>query len=139
MKQLALLFALIGLLAAHDLSHRVAEAPAVTVTITYPDGEPFSFEPFTIYTPDSDQPFQKGVTSERGTLAFVPDRIGTWRIRAAAADGHGVMITHTVASLNETQPETAVLNHWERLGIGLALLFGLFGLASLYIAKRKSL
>lgn len=137
MKHLLLLLAFIGLLDAHDLHHSVTEQSAVTLTITYPDGEPFSFEPYTVYAPDSDRPFQKGVTSAKGTLAFLPDRTGTWRIRAAADDGHGVMITHTVASLDHAKTGETSLNHWERLGIGLALLFGLFGLATLYFAKRK--
>lgn len=137
MKRLLLFIALAATLLAHDLVKSVAQKEAVIVTLTYPDGEPFSYEPYTLYAPASDTvPFQKGVTAQNGTVAFYPNTPGIWTLKAASADGHGAVVTYEAAPAGEPPADTAGMPYWQRLVTGVALIFGFFGLFVLFKPKK---
>ena len=137
MKALIFFLSLLGSLFSHDLLHTVSQKEAVVITLTYPDGAPFSYEPYTLYAPASDTvPFQKGVTAQNGTLAFSPDTPGTWTIKAASADGHGAVITYEAAPGKATADGTSGMPYWQRLLTGVALIFGFFGLFVLFKPKK---
>jgi len=75
--------------AAHDLRHSIEEGAAVTVKLFSADGNEFSFESYEVYYEGEEIPFQVGRTDARGRLVFLPDRAGTWRVKAFSKDGHG--------------------------------------------------
>lgn len=136
MKQLLLILSVAAILTAHDLTHTVTKKEAVVITLAYPDGMPFNYEPYTLYAPASDVvPFQKGITSQKGTVAFYPDTPGTWTLKAASADGHGAVITYDAAPVGEAPDDTGQIPYWQRLLTGVALIFGLFGLFVLFKPK----
>ncbi|WP_424191608.1 hypothetical protein ACMYR3_09470 [Ampullimonas aquatilis] len=92
-RQLAsLLFFLMGSWSVfgHEVLNQIEQSMAVVVTLTYADGEPFSYEIYELYAEGAGQPSQKGRTDLKGRLAFVPDDVVHWHLRAFSEDGHGV-------------------------------------------------
>jgi nickel transport protein len=128
---------LAGTLHAHALSHTVQQGNAVIVELRYGDGSPFSYEAAEVYRPGESVPFLAGRTDATGRLAFVPDRPGDWRIRAFSEDGHGGDFTVAAAVQGGSSAPSAGLGEVGGLAVGLSILFGLFGLWSLFL-RRKS-
>jgi nickel transport protein len=139
MKAVLLLSAalLAGALHAHSLSHEAQTGSAVIVELRYGDGSPFSYETAEVYRPAESVPFLAGRTDANGRLAFVPDRPGDWRVRAFSEDGHGGDFTVAAAAEGGSSPSSAGLGEIDGLAVGLSILFGLFGLWSLFIRKRS--
>jgi nickel transport protein len=139
MKAVLLLSAalLAGALHAHSLSHEAQTGSAVIVELRYGDGSPFSYETAEVYRPAESVPFLAGRTDANGRLAFVPDRPGDWRVRAFSEDGHGGDFTVAAAAEGGSSPSSAGLGEIGGLAVGLSILFGLFGLWSLFVRKRS--
>lgn len=127
---------LAGTLHAHALSHTVQQGSAVIVELRYGDGSPFSYEAAEVYRPGESVPFLAGRTDATGRLAFVPDRPGDWRIRAFSEDGHGGDFTVAAALPGAPSASSAGLGVLGRLAAGLSILFGLFGVWSLFIRRK---
>lgn len=127
---------LAGALHAHALSHTAQPGSAVIVELRYGDGSPFSYESAEVYRPREAVPFLAGRTDANGRLAFVPDRPGDWRVRAFSEDGHGgdFAVPADAADVSATVAEPGVLG---RLAVGLSLMFGVFGLWSLFVRKKR--
>lgn len=124
---------------AHEVHHRIEAAGAVVVTLAYANGEPFAYEKYALTPAGQQTPQQVGNTDARGRIAFVPGAVEQWRLTATSADGHGVKIefaapaTQTGASPAATDPATP---RWLLVGLGLSLIFGLFGLIQLFMRKK---
>ncbi len=135
---------LIGLLLtplaqAHDLQYITTEGQAVVVKLFYADNTPFSFEGYEIYAEGEKVPIQVGRTDSRGRIAFLPDKAATWRVRAISEDGHGLdftLRTDTAAILVST--EKPIYERYSRVVVGVAVIFGLFGLLKLFIKRSHS-
>jgi nickel transport protein len=124
---------------AHDLQHTVTEGNAVVIRLHFADDSSFSFEEYMIYAEGEVLPFQVGRTDARGRIVFIPDRPGKWRIRAFSEEGHGADFTI------ETGPEHAVVNtekpffeRYTRIIVGVAVIFGIFGVLVLFIAGSRN-
>ena len=128
---------LAGVLHAHSLSHTVQTGSAVIVDLRYGDGSPFSYESAEVFRPSESVPFLAGRTDANGRLAFVPDRSGDWRVRAFSEDGHGGEFTVSAGGDGTAAAGPAPLGTPERVAIGVALLFGLFGIWSLFLRRRS--
>lgn len=128
---------LAGTLHAHGLSHSARSGSAVIVELRYADGSPFSYESAEVYRPGETVPFLPGRTDANGRLAFVPDRSGDWRVRAFSEDGHGGDFTVAAAGDAGAATPAAGLGTVGGLAVGLSILFGLFGLWSLFLRKRS--
>jgi nickel transport protein len=123
---------------AHEVHHAVEAANAVSVRLTFADGRPFAFEAFEVYAAGSDKPLAVGRTDAQGRAVFVPPGAGEVRLRAFAADGHGVDltlnpprgVTATAAPVAEDRPA--------KLMFGAGLLLALFGLIQLFVRRKKS-
>lgn len=139
MKRLTVLPAalLAGVLHAHSLSHTALTGSAVIVDLRYGDGSPFSYESAEVFRPSESVPFLAGRTDANGRLAFVPDRSGDWRVRAFSEDGHGGEFTVSAGGEGAAPAGPAPLGTLERVAIGVALLFGLFGIWSLFLRRRS--
>ena len=131
----AVLFA--GTLHAHALSHTAQPGSAVIVELRYGDGSPFSYEAAEVYRPGESVPFLAGRTDANGLLAFVPDRAGNWRVRAFSEDGHGGDFTVAAVPEGGSPGPSAGMGELGGLAVGLSVLFGLFGLWSLFLRKRR--
>ena len=143
MKSCSLLFLALGLLLpgwtyGHEIEHRVSKADAVVVTIHYPDRRPFAFEKYEIYREGEKKPFQTGETDAGGRLAFLPDGEGEWLVKAFSRDGHGVEVRLSTdeASVVESV-DRPLVDRYPRLFVGLGLLFGLFGISTLFFKRGR--
>lgn len=128
---------LAGTLQAHSLNFSAQPGSAVIVELRYADGSPFSYESAEIYRPAETVPFLAGRTDANGRLAFVPDRAGDWRVRAFSEDGHGGDFTVAATSDDRSPAPSTRLGTVGGLTVGLAVIFGLFGLWSVFM-RRKS-
>jgi nickel transport protein len=123
---------------AHELEHSVVEGQAVVVSIRYPDGRPFSYERYEVHRVGDDFPYASGRTDPNGRLAFLPDAAGTWLVRAFSEDGHGLEVEVASDGVRPLAADgQATLDRPTRILVGLSLLFGLFGLISLWAGWRR--
>jgi nickel transport protein len=123
--------------AAHDLQHTVEEGTAVTVKIFFADGSEFSFERYEIYRAGEEIAFQVGRTDALGRIVFLPDRAGTWRVKAFSEDGHGAdfsLVTDVRGGVGSA--DRSLLERHARLVVGVSIIFGIFGLVSLFARRR---
>jgi nickel transport protein len=127
---------LAGALQAHSLNHNAQAGNAVIVELRYGDGSPFSYEHAEVYRPGEAVPFLAGRTDANGRLAFAPDRAGEWRVRAFSEDGHGGEFTVAAGSdASVIAPVAGGLGVLGGLALGLSLLFGAFGIWSLFLRR----
>jgi len=123
--------------AAHDLRHSVEEGAAVAVKLSFADGNEFSFESYEVYHAGEEIPFQVGRTDALGRIVFLPDRAGTWRIKAFSEDGHGADFSLTTGEQGAVESaDRSIFERHSRLVVGVSIIFGIFGLVSLF-ARRK--
>jgi nickel transport protein len=141
----AALAALIALLLpvcanAHAMLHEVIDGEAVTLRLSYGGAEQPLFEPYEVFAPGLEAPFQSGRVNALGEVSFRPDRPGTWRVRVATEDGHGAVIRLDVdeAGAVAAVPDAHGHGHayWPRVLAGLGYLLGVFGLLALWRVRR---
>ena len=121
---------------AHDLQHQVEEGTAVSVRLFFADGSDFDFESYEVYRAGDEVPFQVGRTDLRGRVVFLPDRPGTWRIKAFSEDGHGADISFSTGVTADVRDAgRPFLERHLRIVVGVSVIFGLFGLASLSMRR----
>jgi nickel transport protein len=123
---------------AHGVATTTATGPAVTVTATYGDGLPLSFEACEVLAPEDEVPFQVGRTDRLGRVVFAPDRPGTWQVKVTTADGHGTTVSVAVGDdllTTPSGPTGARTRSWKII-TGIGVLFGAFGLLALVQQRR---
>lgn len=135
---LCFLLLLPAVLRAHELRYEVAEGRAVSVQIFSSSSTGLAGQAYEIYRPgEKDEPFQSGRTDAHGRLVFLPDRPGEWRITVFSEDGHGLdFLLRTDASGTVEPADRPLLDRHAGLVIGVALIFGLFGLVNLTARRR---
>ncbi len=136
-----LLTALSGPVLAHEVQLQITAAPAAVIQLRYADGQPFAFEAYELYAGGAEMPTQVGRTDAQGRLVFLPEGNGDWRIKAFAADGHGLDQRLQVApaggdALPAGTPE-AGLDRFARVILGLSLILGGFGLYQLFTCRKR--
>jgi nickel transport protein len=121
---------------AHALLHRVVEGQAVTVQFYFPDDDRPLFEPYQVFAPGAERPFQSGRVNTLGEVTFRPDRPGEWRVEVVTADGHGTQVGVAVGELLETRTVSASASWLGGTLSGLGWLLGAFGLLALWRLRR---
>jgi len=123
---------------AHDLQHRIEEGAAVSVEFFFADGSDFAFESYEVYRAGDEIPFQVGRTDARGRAVFLPDRAGTWRIKAFSEEGHGANLSFTTGVENDIrEARKPFLERHLRVITGVSVIFGVFGLFTLFTRKGR--
>jgi len=123
---------------AHDLQHQIDEGAAVSVRLFFADGRDFSFESYEIYRAGDEVPFQVGRTDLQGRVVFLPDRAGTWRIKAFSEDGHGADFSFSTDLKGGAQDANrSFLERHLRIVVGVSVIFGVFGLVNLLMRKGE--
>lgn len=123
---------------AHEVHHQIEAAGAVAVRLSYADGKPFAFEAYEAYAEGQATPAHVGRTDATGRALFLPGDTRRWRLKAYAADGHGVDIrveAPAVAAVPCAMPPEGP-NRASLLLFGLALLLGGFGLLQLWLRRK---
>jgi len=122
----------------HQLDYETTHGDAVVIRFYYADSEAFSYERYEIFREGEGIPYQTGQTDVYGRLLFLPDSAGKWHIRVFSEDGHGQDIsleTGEHGTLRNTN--RPILEQYARLLIGLAFIFGFFGIISLFYRRRR--
>ena len=118
---------------AHDLQHQIEEGAAISVRLFFADGSDFAFESYEVYRAGDEVPFQVGRTDLRGRVVFLPDRAGTWRIKAFSEEGHGADFSFTTgAKSGVPDANQPFLERHLRVVVGVSVIFGVFGLFNLF-------
>lgn len=132
---------------AHGVSAQVVDRRTVVVEASYSDGEAMSYAKAVVYAPDVATPFLRGRTDRMGRLAFAPTVAGKWRVEIADGMGHKVVrvvevadpkavSASTAATRQEPEPGLAGMPLYLKVLVGLSILFGLAGAASLFRRVR---
>lgn len=124
---------------AHEVLHSVGTANAVSVRLTFADGRPFAFEAFEVYAAGSDRPHAVGRTDAEGRAVFLPPESGEVRLRAFAADGHGVDLKFDAPRGGVAAASPAAEDRPAKLMFGAGLLLALFGIFQLFVRRKKPL
>lgn len=139
-KILALFVALSTVLSAHSVYHAVIQK-GVSVKVFFDADDPASFAQYEITEPDKKTLFAKGRTDRNGVVSFLPDKPGEWKIKVIGESDHGYHgkeVTVSVDSNNTAENITkAPIEKYQKLIVGLSLVFGAFGVASAYNCKKK--
>jgi nickel transport protein len=124
----------------HALLHEVIDGEAVILRFSFAGADQPWYEPYQVFAPGGEVPFQSGRLNALGELSFRPDRAGTWRVRVVTEDGHGAQLEIEV---DEAGTLAAVAgghghahDHWLRVLAALGYLLGAFGLLALWRSSR---
>lgn len=135
MRVIILLLVFFSLSYAHQLSVEVEEGKAVVIKAYYPDGTPFSYEKYEIYSPvNSKLPYMTGYTDKNGRIVFLPDKKGVWIIKAFSQDGHGFVKKISIDKTEEISEKG--LPYPIKVFLALSIILGLTGTA-IIIFRRK--
>jgi len=123
----------------HGVEHNVLEG-GVGIEVNYDDGTPMRFCEVMVFSPlDNGAEFQQGFTDRNGRFAFFPDTTGTWHV--AADDGMGHAISEDIdvrEGMRIPRNDTSGFHRFEGAVIGVSLIFGLFGVTSFLLRRRRS-
>ena len=134
-----LVISLASQISAHGLHHTVSQDNAVVITIVYGNETSFAFEQYELFRPGETIPFQTGRTDILGRVVFLPDMNGTWRFRAFSEDGHGLDISIDVDEQGvASKKDRSLIQRYQRILIGVAVILGIFGLIAVFLRKGKS-
>lgn len=123
---------------AHALLHELTEGRAITARFYFPDDDSPLFEPYQVFAPGSERPFQTGRVNALGEVTFRPDRPGEWRVQVTTADGHGARLVVTVDDTLTPTAAPAAPVWMMRILTGLGWLLGIFGILALWRLYRVS-
>lgn len=123
----------------HSLHYDVQQK-GVSVRIFYAENNPASYSEYELFGPGDKEPHQIGRTDKNGFLSFLPDRAGTWRIKAWGESSHGfhgVTIEVNVDQNFQVQSfSKPLLATHTKLMVGISLIFGLFGIYALWKSRK---
>jgi len=131
-----------GHLFAHEVvSQELQGIIGVEFTYGNVNGSPMAYCEFKVFAPGNyDKPAQEGETDKNGRVFFFPDKPGSWRVAVSDGMGHGKILD---VSLNEemglSKIPSAHFSHWQKLIIGVSIIWGLTGILFYLVARRKKL
>ncbi len=129
-----------GMPHAHTIHYEV-QPKGISAKIFYTLSDPASYSEYEIYGPGDTEPYQIGRTNRAGFLSFLPDRPGTWRIKVLGESSHGfhgITIDIKVDKAFDLESfEKPLLATHTKVVVGISVIFGLFGMISLYLSRKK--
>ncbi len=145
----AILFAWMSpCLDAHDLQTQAQMMDRfVLFQASYEGSEAASFAAVSVHAPDAADPhadaYQTGRTDAEGRFVFIPNTTGKWKITVDDEMGHrvtqDVMVTDLAgAPLPSASNQTSARTTIDRLVIGLSVIFGVTGLLTAFLQRRKT-
>ncbi len=96
---------------AHGAKAEYKFTSAVEIKAQYDSGLPMKNAQITVYAPDNPtQPWQTGITDEKGYFTFMPDpsKTGYWEVKVRQA-GHGTLISIPMKAENSIAQESTSL------------------------------
>jgi nickel transport protein len=124
----------------HAMLHEIVAGEAVIVRLSFAGHDQPLFEPYEVFAPGGETPFQAGRVNALGEVSFRPDRPGTWRLRVFTADGHGTELEFEVDAAGAVTASGGGHDHAHdyrfRVLAALGYLLGVFGLFALWRVRR---
>lgn len=134
-------FSLMGPALAHEVHFQASPAQATLIQLRYADGQPFAFEAYELYPGTAELPAQVGRTDAQGRLVFLPEGQTDWRLKAFAADGHGLdqrlQVTPVEGAATLAAPPPREADRFSRWILGLSLILGGFGLYQFFTCNQR--
>jgi nickel transport protein len=127
---------------AHEIVQSVSRGSAVVITLSEPDGSPFSYESYEIYREGEEVPYQTGRSDALGRIVFVPDRRGTWRVRGFSEDGHGIDTRieagpdDATSGVPDSPGQVSGADRYNKIAIGIFVILLIF-LVAMRILRRR--
>lgn len=120
---------------AHAIHYQV-ENKGISARIFYSPDDPASYSSYEIFGPGDTIPHKKGRTDKNGFVSFLPDREGTWTIKARGESDHGLHAVRIEILVGEglfmeSFKKPLVATHTTAL-IGVGLIGWIFGLWALW-------
>ena len=126
---------------AHALHHELfQEGRVYGVQLHFVSENDFAYENYEVFAPGSEIPFTLGRTDAKGRLFFMPDRSGSWQVKAFSEDGHGAVIDIEVSAEvapKQRAPSDSSLGLLWRLLLGVGAIGGIFALMHFIITRRE--
>ncbi len=107
-----------------------------------------SYAAVEVYSPMGKIPFQSGRTDQNGRFLFFPDKKGEWKVIVNDGIGHQLVLKTNIDDnlilIEQTSNRTKAIENsrsfsgFQKIIMGLALIFGTFGVVSLCKGKKKS-
>ncbi len=123
----------------HGSNYHILNEAGVGIQVNYHSGDPMNFCQVKIYSPAShDKIYQEGRTDKMGRFSFHPNQKGKWKIVVDDEMGH--RLDFIVPVNKEHSPSKIEQEHipkWMSALMGLAIIFGLFGLISLVYSRKN--
>ncbi len=140
MRLLAVIPLIFSVLTAHGVETVRVQTGIVGLRAFYDDGSPLAYVDVTVFSPeDKETEFQSGLADKNGVFTFRPDQDGTWTIIFDDGLGHGTKqeINITAAQVVPEEGEH-VTPRWQKIVVGLSLIFGMTGLLYGMTVQRRS-
>lgn len=127
---------------SHAIHYHVQQK-GISVKVFYAKDDPASYSQYELFGPGDTQPHQTGRTDKNGFVSFFPDREGIWKLKVWGESTHGfhgvtIEVKVDQALHLESFSKPLVATH-TKLIVGVSLIFGLFGIYSLWRSRRKNL
>lgn len=126
-------------LSAHKVEYRIGQG-GIVIEVWY-EGiprVPMRGAYFKVFSPESREEFQKGRVDARGRFCFFPDQNGKWVALVNDGQGHGVTIDVVLdEGLRLKTSGEKGMPFSIRLAVGLSLIFGIFGVLSLFWRRPR--
>lgn len=110
---------------AHTVAGRSLDGKAAIVEFRYSDSQPMAYAAVRVFAPDVVEVWQSGRTDGSGRFAFVPDRVGDWRVEARDEENHVAQLAITIdgnISVTASLSRFWGLVLWGSIGLNLVLL-----------------
>ncbi len=138
-RHLILLLLLFRTLTAHGIEHVIVK-DGIGIQAFYDDGNPLAYVDVTVFPPaDAKTEFQSGISDKNGVFMFKPDMDGTWTIVFDDGLGHGLKEEIDIRDSQAVeQAPSGVIPRWQKVLVGVSLIFGITGFLYGVTIKRQT-
>jgi len=126
---------------AHSINYQV-EQKGMAVRAFYSEKDVAAYSQYELYGPGDKNPHQIGRTDKNGYIGFVPDRPGVWKLQVWGESTHGFHGVTTDIKVDKALGlegfSKPLLAAHTKFITGISLVFGLFGLYSFWLSRRRT-
>jgi nickel transport protein len=123
---------------AAAVQYTVETGPGVSVALAHEGARVLAEEPYTVYAPDANEPFQHGLTDSRGRATFLPNQPGRWRVDVTPAGAEPLSITVEVDEAAVRALPHQGLGAFAVATAAFGYLVGLAGILMIWRASRST-
>ena len=126
---------------AHSINYQV-EQKGMAVRAFYSEKDAAVYSQYELYGPGDKNPHQIGRTDKNGYVGFVPDRPGVWKLQVWGESTHGFHGVTTEIKVDKALGlegfSKPLLAAHTKFITGISLVFGLFGLYSFWLSRKRT-